>query len=42
LFQVKAPADSKGPGDVFTLIASTPADEAFRPLAEGGCKLVHL
>jgi len=41
LFQVKTPAESRGSGDVFTLVATTPADEAFRPLAEGGCPLVR-
>ena len=41
LFQVKSPAESKGPWDYYKLLATTPADEAFRPLAEGGCPLVH-
>ena len=41
LFQVKTPAQSKGPWDYFNLVATTPADEAWRPLAEGGCPLVH-
>ena len=41
LFQVKTPAQSKGPWDYFNLLATTPADEAWRPLAEGGCPLVH-
>ena len=27
-------------GAVYTLIATTPAAEAFRPLSEGGCPLV--
>ena len=41
LFQVKKPAESKGPWDYYNLLATTPASEAFRPLAEGGCPLVH-
>ncbi|HMR33860.1 MAG TPA: ABC transporter substrate-binding protein [Geminicoccaceae bacterium] len=40
LFQVKAPADSKGPWDYYKVLATIPAAEAFRPLAEGGCPLV--
>ena len=41
LFEAKAPADSKAPWDLLRLVATTPADEAFRPLAEGKCPLVH-
>ena len=40
LFRVKAPGASKGPWDYYELLATTPADQAFRPLAEGGCPLV--
>ena len=40
LFQVKTPAESKGPYDYYKLRATIPADEAFRPLKEGGCPLV--
>jgi branched-chain amino acid transport system substrate-binding protein len=39
LFEVKDPADSKYPGDFYTLKATIPADEAFRPLNEGNCPL---
>jgi branched-chain amino acid transport system substrate-binding protein len=39
LFQVKSPAESKGPWDYYKLLATTPADEAYRPLAEGACKM---
>jgi branched-chain amino acid transport system substrate-binding protein len=42
LFRVKAPNESRAAGDVFTLVATTPAEQAFRPLSEGGCRLVHL
>jgi branched-chain amino acid transport system substrate-binding protein len=41
LFEVKHPSESRYPGDVYKLIATTPADRAFRPLAEGKCPLVH-
>ena len=40
LFEVKSPAESKGPWDYYKQRAVIPADEAFRPLADGGCPLV--
>jgi branched-chain amino acid transport system substrate-binding protein len=40
LWQVKTPAESKGPWDYYKAVASTPADQAFRPLDKGGCSLV--
>ncbi len=40
LFEVKKPSESKGPWDYYKLLATTPADQAFRPLAAGGCPLV--
>jgi branched-chain amino acid transport system substrate-binding protein len=40
LFEVKKPSDSKYPGDFYNVRATIPADEAFRPLKEGGCPLV--
>jgi branched-chain amino acid transport system substrate-binding protein len=40
LFQVKSPAESKGPWDYYKTRATIPANEAFRPLADGGCPLV--
>ncbi len=40
LFEVKAPSESKHPGDFYKLKATIPANEAFRPLEEGGCQLV--
>ncbi len=40
LFEVKKPAESKGPWDLYKLRATIPADEAFRPISEGGCPLV--
>ena len=37
LYEVKRPSESKGPGDMYKLRATIPADEAFRPLKDGGC-----
>lgn len=39
LFEVKSPAQSKGPWDYYILKRTIPADQAFRPLDQGGCKL---
>ena len=41
LFEVKSPAESKEPWDYYTLRRTIPADQAFRPLDQGGCALVH-
>ena len=40
LFEVKKPSESKGPYDYYKVLATIPANEAFRPLNEGGCALV--
>ena len=40
LYEVKTPAESKKPGDIYTLRATIPSAEAFRPLKEGNCPLV--
>jgi branched-chain amino acid transport system substrate-binding protein len=40
MFQVKSPAESKAAWDFYKLVATIPADQAFRPLSEGGCPLV--
>jgi branched-chain amino acid transport system substrate-binding protein len=40
LVQVKTPAESKAPWDYYKIVATIPADQAFRPLADGGCSLV--
>jgi branched-chain amino acid transport system substrate-binding protein len=40
LFQVKAPSESRGGFDYYKLVATIPGEKAFRPLGEGGCKLV--
>ena len=41
LVEVKAPTESKGPWDYYKIRATIPAEEAFRPLSEGGCPLVN-
>jgi branched-chain amino acid transport system substrate-binding protein len=41
LWEVKTPAESKGPWDYYKLLATTPADDAFRPLDKGNCPLVR-
>src|SRR2546429_1272096 len=40
LVEVKKPSESKGPYDYYKIRATIPADQAFRPLSEGGCPLV--
>jgi branched-chain amino acid transport system substrate-binding protein len=40
LFQVKRPAESTGEWDLYRLVSRIPGDQAFRPLADGGCPLV--
>ena len=41
LFEVKKPEESKGTWDYYKLLAEVPADQAFRPLKDGGCPLVR-
>jgi branched-chain amino acid transport system substrate-binding protein len=41
LFEVKSPSESHQEWDLYKLVATTPAGQAFRPLNEGGCPLVH-
>jgi len=40
LVEVKKPSESKGPWDYYKVRATIPADQAFRPLQDGGCSLV--
>ena len=40
LFEVKKPAESKGPWDYYKIRATIPADQAFRLLKDGECPLV--
>jgi branched-chain amino acid transport system substrate-binding protein len=41
LLQAKAPGESRGPWDYLTPVAETPADQAFRPLADGNCAFLR-
>jgi branched-chain amino acid transport system substrate-binding protein len=41
LFRVKSPDQSQGDWDYYELVATVPAEEAFRPLEEGNCPLVQ-
>ncbi|HEY0182407.1 MAG TPA: ABC transporter substrate-binding protein [Rhodopila sp.] len=40
LFQVKTPAESKGPWDLYKRISTIPGDEAYQSLADSRCPLV--
>jgi branched-chain amino acid transport system substrate-binding protein len=40
LMQAKTPQESKSEWDLAKIIATIPAEQAFRPLSEGGCPLV--
>ncbi len=40
LFEVKKPNESKGEWDLYKVVSTIPADQAFRPLNEGNCPLV--
>ncbi|MBO0753519.1 MAG: ABC transporter substrate-binding protein [Bradyrhizobiaceae bacterium] len=40
LERVKSPEESKYPFDYFKVLATIPANEAYRPLKDGGCPLV--
>jgi branched-chain amino acid transport system substrate-binding protein len=40
LFQVKAPAESKGAWDYYRTVSTIPAQAAFKPLADSACPLV--
>jgi branched-chain amino acid transport system substrate-binding protein len=40
LFEVKKPSESKYPWDYYKLLATIPAEEAFRPLVQSECPLV--
>lgn len=40
LFEVKKPDESKGEWDLYKVLATIPGEQAFRPLADGGCPLV--
>ncbi|HUK00400.1 MAG TPA: ABC transporter substrate-binding protein [Stellaceae bacterium] len=40
VYEVKSPEESRGPWDFYRKIATLPAEQAFRPMASGGCGLV--
>jgi branched-chain amino acid transport system substrate-binding protein len=40
LFEVKKPEESKGEWDLYKLVNTVPANEAYRPLSESECPLV--
>jgi branched-chain amino acid transport system substrate-binding protein len=40
LVEVKKPSESKYAWDYLKVRSTTPAEQAFRPLADGGCPLV--
>ncbi|WP_149535431.1 ABC transporter substrate-binding protein [Siccirubricoccus phaeus] len=41
LFQVKSPEESRGEWDYYKLLQTTPGEDAFRPMSEGGCAFVR-
>ncbi|EMP57339.1 branched-chain amino acid ABC transporter substrate-binding protein [Marinobacter santoriniensis NKSG1] len=42
LAEVKTPEESSGEWDLYNIVRTIPADEAFRPLSESKCKLVSM
>ena len=40
LMQVKTPAESKSDWDLLKVVVTVPADQAFRPMNEGGCPMI--
>jgi branched-chain amino acid transport system substrate-binding protein len=40
LFEVKKPAESKGPWDYYKLVASAKGEDVYRPLADGHCSFI--
>jgi branched-chain amino acid transport system substrate-binding protein len=41
VFEVKAPGESKGRYDYYKLVRTIPAEQAFRPIDQGGCPMIH-
>ncbi len=41
VYRVKAPAASKSDWDLYEPVSTIPAGEAFRPLDQGGCPMIH-
>jgi branched-chain amino acid transport system substrate-binding protein len=40
LFEAKAPSESKGAWDLYKVLETIPAEQAFRPMSEGDCPMV--
>jgi branched-chain amino acid transport system substrate-binding protein len=40
LFEIKMPEESKYPYDYYKLVSTIPADQAFRPMTDGGCPMI--
>ncbi|HUN52107.1 MAG TPA: ABC transporter substrate-binding protein, partial [Candidatus Sulfotelmatobacter sp.] len=40
LYEVKKPSESKYAWDYYKLLATTPAEQGFRPLDQGGCPMI--
>jgi branched-chain amino acid transport system substrate-binding protein len=38
---VKTPAESRAPWDYYRRLRTIPAEQAFRPLSEGGCAMIQ-
>ena len=41
LFQVKPPEESRRVGDIYKLVSTIGAEEAFRPIVDGGCPITR-
>lgn len=41
LFEVKSAGESRYPWDYYRLVRTTPAEQAFRPMQEGGCPMIR-
>ena len=42
LWEVKKPLEPKHPGDVYRLVGTAPAEQAFRPLNDGLCPFIEV
>jgi branched-chain amino acid transport system substrate-binding protein len=41
LFQMKSPSESRYDWDYYKVLRTIDGDQAFRPLADGACPMVH-
>jgi branched-chain amino acid transport system substrate-binding protein len=41
LYEVKRPEESRGRFDYYKLLQTSPPEEAFRSLADGGCSMIR-